>query len=73
MPGMDGFTLMREIRRLSPDEGGSTPAIALTAHARADDVERAIAAGFQLHAAKPVDPAALLESVASLAGRSVAG
>ena len=73
MPGMDGFTLMRAIRRLPRDEGGCTPAIALTAHARADDVDRALAAGFQLHASKPVDPMALLESVASLAGRSPAG
>ncbi len=72
MPGMDGFTLMRAIRRLSPEEGGRTPAIALTAHARADDVDRALAAGFQLHASKPVDPVTLLESVASLAGRSPA-
>jgi signal transduction histidine kinase len=73
MPGMDGFTLMRAIRQLPRDEGGCTPAIALTAHARADDVDRALAAGFQLHASKPVDPMALVESVASLAGRSLAG
>ena len=72
MPGMDGFTLMREIRRLSPDEGGCTPAIALTAHARADDVDRAIDAGFQLHASKPVDPAALAR-IGRFAGRQVAG
>jgi signal transduction histidine kinase len=70
MPGMDGFALMRTIRRLPRDEGGSTPAIALTAHARADDIDRALAAGFQLHAPKPIDPMALVESVASLAGRS---
>ena len=70
MPGMDGFTLMRTIRRLPRDEGGCTPAIALTAYSRADDVDQALAAGFQLHASKPVDPTALLESVASLAGRS---
>jgi CheY-like chemotaxis protein len=70
MPGMDGLDLMRTIRRLPRDEGGSIPAIALTAHARADDVDRALAAGYQLHASKPVDPMALVESVASLAGRS---
>jgi CheY-like chemotaxis protein len=72
MPGMDGFALVQTMRRLPRDEGGSTPAIALTAHARADDVDRALAAGYQLHASKPVDPTALLESVASLAGRSPA-
>jgi CheY-like chemotaxis protein/nitrogen-specific signal transduction histidine kinase len=70
MPGVDGFALMRTIRRLPREEGGSTPAIALTAHARADDIDRALAAGYQLHASKPVDPMALVESVASLAGRS---
>jgi CheY-like chemotaxis protein len=70
MQGVDGFALMRTIRRLPREEGGSTPAIALTAHARADDIDRALAAGYQLHASKPVDPMALLASVASLAGRS---
>jgi signal transduction histidine kinase/ActR/RegA family two-component response regulator len=70
MQGVDGFALMRTIRRLPREEGGSTPAIALTALARTDDIDRALAAGYQLHASKPVDPMALLASVASLAGRS---
>jgi CheY-like chemotaxis protein len=43
------------------------PAIALTAYARAEDAERALAAGFQVHMAKPVDPSDLLDTVASLA------
>jgi len=69
MPDIDGFALMQEIRRLPRDQGGRTPAIALTAYSRAEDATRAIAAGFQLHATKPVNPAILLSSVAALAGK----
>jgi signal transduction histidine kinase len=69
MPEVDGFALMEQIRRLPGSEGGHTPAIALTAYSRAEDATRAIAAGFQLHATKPVNPAILLSSVAALAGK----
>jgi CheY-like chemotaxis protein len=69
MPDIDGFALMQEIRRLPQHEGGRTPAIALTAYSRAEDATRAIAAGFQLHTTKPVNPAVLLSSVAALAGK----
>jgi signal transduction histidine kinase len=70
MPEVDGFALMQQIRRLPRDEGGHTPAIALTAYSRSEDAVRAIAAGYQLHAAKPVNAAVLLASVAALAGKS---
>jgi signal transduction histidine kinase/ActR/RegA family two-component response regulator len=60
MPSVDGYTLLRRVRQLSPELGGRTPAIALTAHARTEDVERARIAGFQQHVAKPVDPAQLV-------------
>ncbi len=69
MPEIDGFALMQQIRRLPHDEGGHTPAIALTAYSREEDAVRAIAAGYQLHAAKPVNAAVLLSSVAVLAGK----
>jgi CheY-like chemotaxis protein len=59
MPSVDGYTLLRRVRQLSPELGGRIPAVALTAHARAEDVERARIAGFQQHVAKPVDPAHL--------------
>ena len=71
MPELDGYSLMQAIRRLPDERGGSTPAIALTAYSRPEDADRAIAAGYQLHAAKPVDPVALLSSVAALIGRAV--
>lgn len=69
MPGEDGYSLIRRIRTLDPDAGGTLPAIALTAYARAEDRVRAIAAGFQMHVAKPVEPVELITMVAGAAGR----
>jgi PAS domain S-box-containing protein len=65
LPEEDGYALIRRIRRLDPDHGGRIPAIALTAYARAEDKDRALAAGFQRHVAKPVEPHALVRIVAS--------
>lgn len=62
MPGEDGYSLIRKIR-----ERSDVPAIALTAFARSEDRRRAIGAGFQMHLAKPVEPAELVTVVASLA------
>jgi PAS domain S-box-containing protein len=70
MPGEDGYSLIRRVRSLGPERGGSVPAIALTAYARAEDRVRAVRAGFQTHVAKPVEPAELITMVASLAGRT---
>ncbi|MBD1942482.1 response regulator [Coleofasciculus sp. FACHB-712] len=70
MPGEDGYTLIRRVRALNAEEGGRTPAVALTAYARAEDRMRAIAAGFQMHIPKPVEPSELATIVASLAGRT---
>jgi PAS domain S-box-containing protein len=69
MPGEDGYQLIRRVRALPPDEGGRTPAAALTAFARAEDRTRALRAGYQIHVAKPVEPAELSAVVASLALR----
>ncbi len=66
LPGQDGYALMARIRALGPDRGGAVPAAALTAHAGAEDRRRALAAGFQLHVAKPFDPAELPALVAEL-------
>ena len=68
MPGMDGYALIRKLRE-RPD-ARAIPAAALTAYAHADDRGQAIAAGYQLHVAKPVEPAELVAVVASLAGRT---
>ncbi len=68
MPHMDGYEFIRAVRSLPFDKGGDTPAIALTAFARSEDRRRALMAGFQMHVAKPVEPAELLAVCASLAG-----
>jgi PAS domain S-box-containing protein len=71
MPEEDGYTLIRKIRALPAERGGRTPAVALTAYARAEDAYRAFAAGFQLHVPKPIEPAQLAHIVANLGGRSL--
>ncbi|MBV9947102.1 MAG: response regulator, partial [Myxococcales bacterium] len=68
MPKVDGYAFLRRLRALPPERGGRTPAIALTAYARAEDRDRARDAGFQIHIAKPVDPLELVARVADLGG-----
>ncbi len=68
MPGEDGYQFIRQIRRLVPERGGQTPAIALTAFARREDQQQALDAGFQIHIAKPVGPGELITVCASLVG-----
>jgi CheY-like chemotaxis protein len=70
MPGEDGYSLIRKIRRLSPEEGGNIPAAALTAYARTEDRLRAIQEGYQLHLPKPIEATELITVVASLVGRT---
>jgi len=69
MPGLDGYTLLRQIRALDPDQGGKTPAVALSAYDRPEDRVRSLRAGFNFHVSKPVEPDELTAIVASLAGR----
>jgi signal transduction histidine kinase/CheY-like chemotaxis protein len=66
MPEVDGYAFIRGVRALPSDEGGRTPAVALTALARPKDRLRALSAGFQTHLPKPVDPNELVLAVASL-------
>ena len=73
MPGEDGYSLIRRVRALPPDAGGQVPAAALTAYARPEDRVKAMLAGFQTHLGKPVEPAELIATVASLAGRATVG
>ena len=67
MPGEDGYALIRRLRDLPESRGGRIPAAALTAYARDEDRERALAAGFQKHIAKPVRSTELVGVVADLA------
>ena len=69
MPEEDGYALIRKVRAIPADQGGTIPAVALTAYAHAEDRMKAVSAGFQVHVTKPVEPAELLTIVASLAGR----
>ena len=73
LPGEDGHALLRRMRAWAEAKDQWVPAIALTAYAGAEDARRAYRAGFQVHMAKPLEPAALLEAVARLAGRPDAG
>ena len=70
MPGMDGFELIARIRSSSSPQVRDVPAAALTAFARSEDRTRALRSGFELHLAKPVDPAELVASIATLVRRS---
>lgn len=69
MPGADGYSLIRQIRTMPDERIGRVPALALTAYSRVEDRMRALAAGFHMHVAKPVEPAELVIAVASLTGR----
>ncbi len=66
MPKVDGYTLMRQIRSLPPEQGRDIPAIALTAYASEVDHRKSAAAGFQKHIAKPVEIEKLIEAIAHL-------
>ena len=67
MPDEDGYALIRQVRAREVNRGGSTPAIALTGYVNPEDRARLLAAGFQVHVRKPVEPSELLAAVASLA------
>jgi PAS domain S-box-containing protein len=66
LPEMDGYEFIRRVRSLPPERGGSTAAIALTAHAHADDRRRALLAGYQMHIAKPLNPIEFQTAVHSM-------
>jgi len=66
MPGQDGYDLIRTVRALEPEKGGTIPAVALTGYASAEDAARARTAGYETHMAKPVAPSDLVVAVARL-------
>jgi signal transduction histidine kinase/CheY-like chemotaxis protein len=73
MPQMDGYQLIRALRALPPEEGGTTPALAITAFARPEDRRRAIESGYDGHLAKPVAADALLAAIDRLGLANHAG
>lgn len=67
MPDVDGIELIRRVRAMERETGRRpTPAVALSAYARSEDRLRALAAGFQMHLPKPVEPAELTAVMRSL-------
>ncbi len=66
MPDIDGYMLIRKIRALPAEQGGTIPAIALTAYASEQDKQLALAAGFQRHVSKPVEPAIVINTITTL-------
>ena len=66
MPDEDGYALIRQIRQHEAEHGGFLPAVALTGYARAADRDRILAAGFQAHVTKPLDPDELTAALAAL-------
>jgi signal transduction histidine kinase/CheY-like chemotaxis protein len=67
MPGMDGYALISEIRNRGAERGGTIPAVALSGYASPEEREKALAAGFQLHIAKPFNGIDLMRAIARLA------
>ena len=69
MPEEDGYSFIGKVRSLPREKGGETPAAALSAYARDEDRMQALAAGYQMHIAKPIGASQLVTMVAKLAGR----
>ncbi len=69
MPGENGYDLISKVRALGADQGGTTPAAALTASSGVEERMRALLAGFQIHVSKPIEPEELAAVVAALAKR----
>jgi signal transduction histidine kinase/CheY-like chemotaxis protein len=66
MPTENGYDFIRRVRSLTPGQGGTIPAVSVTGYASPEDVSRALAAGYQVHVAKPMDPIELIATVAEL-------
>lgn len=66
LPDEDGYALIRQLRQHEKEHGGFLPAIALTGYARAEDRARVLAAGFQAHVPKPVEPVELASVIADV-------
>jgi CheY-like chemotaxis protein len=69
MPGRDGFDLIRALRSFPNPRVRQAPAVAVTAFARGEDRERILAAGFDAHVAKPVEPRELFAAVTDVVRR----
>ncbi len=66
MPDEDGYSLIKKVRELAPDDGGLIPAIAMTAYVRTEDKMRVLASGFQAYIPKPAEPTELITAIPDL-------
>jgi CheY-like chemotaxis protein len=66
MPGEDGYAFVRRVRSECAGHVNAIPIVAMTAYARAEDRRRVLAAGFDRHVAKPIEPEELVESLAAV-------
>jgi signal transduction histidine kinase len=66
LPDENGYALIRQIRQYEAEHGGFLPAVALTGYARTEDRARSLAAGFQAHVPKPVEPVELATAIATI-------
>jgi signal transduction histidine kinase/DNA-binding response OmpR family regulator len=69
MPHVDGYGLIRKLRKLKSKRAKQIPALALTAYATDEDRTLALSAGFQMHLPKPIEPESLVSSIAAALGR----
>jgi signal transduction histidine kinase/CheY-like chemotaxis protein len=72
MPEEDGYALIRQVRTHPNSAVATVPAAAVTACAREDERQRALAAGFHLHLSKPVAPRTVVDAVVELSGMATA-
>ena len=71
MPGEDGFWLIHQVRSSADPRVNSMPALALTAYARAEDLDRALSAGFHMYLSRPIHPDELVKVASDLMSRIV--
>jgi CheY-like chemotaxis protein len=71
MPKEDGYMLISKLRKLRMKLAQQIPVVALTAYATDDDRSRTMSAGFHAHVTKPIEPDALVRSIAGAAGRKI--
>src|SRR5947208_3604853 len=69
LPDVDGYALIQKLRTLEAERGWSIPALAVTSYARVDARTRARSSGFQMHVAKPLEPADLVAAITRLLGK----
>lgn len=69
MPNENGYSFLRNLRQVLPEDGGTIPALALTGFTLPEHRQRAFDAGFNLHLAKPLEPNLVLQAVAELLQR----